>query len=161
MVKQHYSPPPPPGPSPQNRQIREFKMQREHKKSSRFSKQINNFPPASHFLVHFFAPFFFFFYADYHVKLSFFWAHCFLTSKNSGRGSSPPPPPCPSPCYGPDMDTQSSHFYSLSYLLSKQISPDTISMLTSSHLKGPTNQLDNSLYNHSFVNFMSTTQSKN
>ena len=45
-------------------------MQREHEKSRRFSKQINNFAPASHFLVHFFAVFFF--YADYHVKFSNF-----------------------------------------------------------------------------------------
>ena len=47
MVKQNYPPPHPPGPSPpKNRQIREFKMQREHKKSSRFRKQIDNFVPA-------------------------------------------------------------------------------------------------------------------
>ena len=38
-----------------NRPIREFKMQLEHQKSSSFSKQNNNFAPASHFWVHFFA----------------------------------------------------------------------------------------------------------
>ena len=66
MVKKTYSPPSRPI-TPKNRQIREFKMQREHKKSSIFSKQINNFAPASHFLAHFFAGFFSF-HADYHVK---------------------------------------------------------------------------------------------
>ena len=39
------------------RLVREFKMQREHLESSSFSKQNNNFAPASHFLVHFFAVF--------------------------------------------------------------------------------------------------------
>ena len=40
-----------------NRPIREFtcKMEQERQKSSRFSKQNNNFAPTSHFLVHFFA----------------------------------------------------------------------------------------------------------
>ena len=53
IVKQNYPPPPHPHHS-KNRPIREFKMQKERRKSSRFSNQNKNFAPTSHFLVHLF-----------------------------------------------------------------------------------------------------------
>ena len=58
MVKQNYSSPLPRSVIQKTDRLGSLRCNENIKKSSRFSKQINSFAPASHFLVHFFAVFF-------------------------------------------------------------------------------------------------------